>query len=312
MMRILRSMLFVPGNNMRFIHRSVALPADAVILDLEDSCPVQEKLMGRIFIRDSLDLVGSGGAEVWVRPNGAATGLLEADLDGVVRRGLNGILLPKVEDPKEVTDLEKMLDERELEEGITRGSIAIIPTIESAVGALKVLDICTASRRNVGVGFGAGDYLRDFGRSVDEMSKEGTEVLYARSRIAIAGRVSGLLAVDTVFFGLITDVEGLRRESKMALQLGFSGKFLIHPNQVRPVNEVFSPAPKEVNRARRIIEAFEEAQERGLGATTLEGRLVDLASVKQAQNTLAAADAIGRREKKRKEEIPAEKLTGFR
>ncbi len=310
-MRILRSMLFVPGNNMRFIHRSVTLPADAVILDLEDSCPVQEKPMARIFIKDSLDLLGSVGFELWVRPNGTTTGLLEADLDGVVRKGLNGILLPKVEDPNEVKMLGRMLTERERERGIPRGSVAIIPTIESAKGSLNVLGICAASKRNVGIGFGAGDYLRDFGRSAVEMSKDGTEVIYTRSRIAIAARVTGILAIDTVFFGLITDEEGLRRESRLALQLGFNGKFLIHPNQIEPVNEVFSPTPRDVDHARRVMEAAGEAKKRGLGATTLDGRLIDIAFIKLAENTLAVADAISTKQGRGNEPVPADKLTRF-
>lgn len=310
-MRILRSLLFVPGNNMRFIHRSVNLPADAIVLDLEDSCPLQEKPMGRIFIRDSLDLMGLGGFEVWVRVNGTTTGLLEADLDEVVRPGLHGMLLPKVEDPKEVTLVEKELDEREKKMGIPHGSITLIPCIESAVGTLNVLGICTASKRNVGIGFGAGDYMRDFGRNASDVTKEGTELLYTRSRIAIAARAAGILALDSVFFGLITDEEGLRKESELALQLGFKGKFLIHPTQIEPVNEVFSPAPKDVEHARRIIEASKEAERRGLGATTLDGRLIDIAFIKLAQDTLSTAEKIAEREKRGKVELPAERLTSF-
>jgi len=302
-------MLFVPGNSTRFIHSSLKLPTDAIILDLEDSCPMPDKSMGRTLIRDSLDQLGSAGFEVWVRPNGTSTGLLEADLDAVVRKGLCGILLPKVEDPKEVVTLEDMLNERERKNGVVQGSIAVIPTIESAKGSLNVLEICTASKRNVGVGFGAADYLRDFGRDAVEISKEGTEVLYTRSRIAIAARIKGILAIDTVFFGLITDEEGLRRESKMVLQLGFNGKFVIHPKQIGPVNEVFSPASKDIDHAKRVIEAFNEAQNRGLGATILDGRLIDIAFVNLAKNTLAMADAIMEKERKRKEEVPAEKVT---
>lgn len=294
-MRLLRSILFTPGNNMRMIYKTPTLAMDAVILDLEDSVPMIEKDTARVFIRDTLDLAGSGGAEVYVRINGLTTGLTAQDCDFVIQKGLDGVMLPKVESKEDVIESEKIIEKLEKERGMKSGSIVLIPTLETAKGVVNVCKIAVSSKRVIAIGFGAVDFTRDMGTS---LSKEGTELFFARSQVAIAARAAGVQALDTVFIDL-ADKEGLIKDSQLAKQLGFKGKFLIHPSQIEPVNQIFSPLPKEIEYAKKVVSAFKEAEARGLGAASLEGRMIDIAVFRQAEDLLALAEAIAKREKKK-------------
>jgi len=293
-MRLLRSVLFTPGNNLRMIHKIPVLATDAVILDLEDSVPMTEKDTARIFIRDSMTLAKSGGAEVYVRVNGLMTGLTARDCEFVIQKGLDGIMLPKVESKEDVLDSEKIIGKLERERGLEPGSIVLIPTLETAKGVINAYEIANASKRVIAIGFGAVDFTRDMGTS---LSKEGTELFFARSLVAIAARAAGVQAIDTVFIDL-ADKKGLIKDSQLAKQLGFNGKFLIHPNQIEPVNQIFSPSPKEIEYAKKVVKAFKEAEAKGLGAASLEGRMIDIAVYRQAENLLALADAITKKEKR--------------
>jgi len=292
-MKLLRSILFTPGNNMRRIHKIPSLKADAVILDLEDSIPMTEKQTARFFIKTNLELAKSGVAEIYVRVNGTYSGLLEDDCDFIVQKGLDGIMIPKVESKKDVTDTEKIIEKLEKERGIEQGSIVLIPTLETAKGIMNVHEIANASKRNVAIGFGAVDFTRDLGTT---LSKEGTELFYARSKTSIAAKAAGIQALDTVFIDL-ADNEGLIRDARRGKQLGFKGKFLIHPNQIEPVNRVFSPSEKEVEYAKRIVTAMREAEAKGLGATSFEGRMIDIAVLRQAEDLVSLADSIAKKEK---------------
>jgi citrate lyase subunit beta/citryl-CoA lyase len=293
-MKLLRSILFTPGNNMRRIHKIPSLNADAVILDLEDSIPMLEKETARFFIKANLNLVKSGTAEIYVRVNGTYSGLLEDDCDFVVQKGIDGIMIPKVESKKDVTDTEKIIAKLEKERGIEPGSIVLIPTLETAKGVVNVYEIATASKRNVAIGFGAVDFTRDLGTT---LSKDGNELFYARSKTSITARAAGIQALDTVFIDL-ADPEGLIKDAQRGKQLGFKGKFLIHPNQIEPVNRVFSPTTKEVEYAKRIVETMKEAEAKGLGAASLEGRMIDIAVLRQAEDLIALADLIAEKEKR--------------
>ena len=291
-MKLLRSILFTPGNNMRRIHKIPSLKADAVILDLEDSIPMTEKQTARFFIKTNLELAKSGVAEIYVRVNGTYSGLLEDDCDFIVQKGLDGIMIPKVESKEDVTDTEKIIEKLEKERGIELGSIVLIPTLETAKGIMNVHEIANASKRNVAIGFGAVDFTRDLGTT---LSKEGTELFYARSKTSIAARAAGIQALDTVFIDL-ADNEGLIKDARRGKQLGFKGKFLIHPNQIEPVNRVFSPSEKEVEYAKRIVTAMKEAEAKGLGATSFEGRMIDIAVLRQAEDLVSLADSIAKKE----------------
>jgi citrate lyase subunit beta/citryl-CoA lyase len=284
-----RSLLFTPGNNMRMIAKAGTLAADAVILDLEDSVPVSDKETARLFVRDSLVDVGRGDAAVLVRINAPDTGLSEDDLDWVVQPGLHGIVLPKAESAEDVVNLANRLERLESDRKLADKSLAIVPILESAKGVMNGYPIATASSRVAALAFGGVDFSRDM--AVD-LTPEGMELFYPRAQIAIAARAAGVLAVDTPCTA-INDPVQLKAEAKAVRQLGFRGKLLIHPAHVRIVNEVFSPTTAEVNRARKIVEAFGAAQEQGLGAISLDGKMIDVANFRQAQDLLAWAEAVG-------------------
>ncbi|MBI5956472.1 MAG: CoA ester lyase [Chloroflexi bacterium] len=295
-MKLWRTMLFTPGNNMRMIYKAGSLGADAVILDLEDAVPMAEKETARIFVRDSVERVGAEGAEVFVRVNALTTGLTAEDLKWVVQPGLMGVVLPKTESRKDILEVEKLIEELERERGMEPGSLVLTPLLETARGILNAQEIATASELIAALSFGALDFTRDMGTSI---SPEGAELFYARSHIALVAKAAGVQAIDTPWID-IANQEGLVQDARRARQLGFRGKMLIHPSQIEPVNQVFSPSEHEVAYARRVVEAFRQAEAQGLGAISLDGRMIDIANVRQAEELIAWAQAIAQK-KSRKE-----------
>lgn len=298
-MIVLRSMLFVPGNSMRMIAKAALLPSDAIILDLEDAVPLPDKATARIMIRDSVRAVKSGGAYVFVRVNGLPTKLTPEDLKFVAVKGLDGIMLAKTEDKSDVLELDNMLEETERGRGLESGSLRIIPLVETAKGVVNAYQIASATERVAAVAFGAGDYYRDLGRSVSSLSPEQIELLYARSQIVNASVAAGVQAIDTPFFGLLTDNEGFMKETIRALQLGFRGKLLIHPTQIEFTNRTFSPPEDEVGYAARVVKAFEEAQATGVGAISFEGKMIDYMNYKQAKDLTTFAKVLAEKEGKK-------------
>jgi citrate lyase subunit beta/citryl-CoA lyase len=296
---VLRSMLFVPGNSMRMITKAATLATDAIILDLEDAVPLPDKATARIMIRDSIKAVKSGGSYVFVRVNALTTGLTAEDLKFVVVEDLDGIMLAKTGTGSDVVELDGMLEETEKGLGLGQGSIKVVPLIETVKGVVNAYGIASASERVVATAFGAGDYYGDLGRSVSFLSGEQTELLYARSQVVNCSGAAGVQSIDTVFFGLLTDKEGFMKETMLALQLGFKGKLLIHPTQIEPVNQAFSPSTDEVEYARKVVEAFEGAQAKGLGAISLEGKMIDYMNYKQAKGLVSFVELIAEKEEKR-------------
>lgn len=298
--RILRTMLFVPANSWRMIIGALTEGEDAVILDLEDACPIGEKETGRVFARDSIPMLKDAGLDVFVRVNSFETGLTEQDIDAVVTERLDGIMLPKAESRGDIVRLDQLLREQEQNKRLDLNSISIIPLLETPKGVLAVSEIIAASPRVIGVSFGAGDYSREIGAGmgVTSLSPEEYALMTAhpRSCIALAARAAGVLAFDSPFFGLVIDIEGLVRESRRVKLMGLTGKMLVHPRHIAPVNQVFSPAPDEIEFAKRVITAIEEAQAKGLGATSLGGRMIDYGSYKRAVSLLAMHERIIERE----------------
>jgi citrate lyase subunit beta/citryl-CoA lyase len=283
-------MLFTPGNSMRMIARAGVRGADAVILDLEDAVPIEDKETARLFVRDSLGEVASGGSAVFVRVNASATGLLEEDLEWAVRDGLAGVMLPKAESADDVRALETRLGELEQERSL-ESETAIVPLIETPLGVLEAFDIASASARVAAVAFGGVDFSREMGA---ELTAGGEELAFARGRIGVASRAAGVPALDTPHLAA-RDREGVAASAAMARQLGFRGKLAIHPAQVATINEAFSPGEAQLARARAVVQAFEEARARGAGASSLDGRMIDAANYRQAKDVLETADAISSR-----------------
>jgi citrate lyase subunit beta/citryl-CoA lyase len=299
---VLRSMLYVPANSWRMITNATGEGADALILDLEDGCPMSEKETGRVFARDSIPMLKEQRAKVFVRVNSLETGLTETDISYVVTQGLDGIMLAKTESKEDVFTIDRLLQEEELKKGLELKSVLLIALLETPQGILNIREIIAASDRVVAVGFGAGDFSREMGAGmgVTKLSPEEyfPMVLYARSNIAMTARAAGIQAIDTPFFGLVIDLEGLIRESEKVKLLGFSGKQLTHPRHVASVNAAFSPAEEDVTFARMVVKVYEEARAKGLGATTIGGKMIDYGSFKRAEALLSTARVIEKRAKR--------------
>jgi citrate lyase subunit beta/citryl-CoA lyase len=294
--RVLRSLLFVPANSWRMIETALGEGEDAVILDIEDGCPLDEKETGRIFARDAIPRIRKKKIEVFVRVNSLETGMTKEDIEYVVQEELTGIMLPKTEEAEDILAVESLLSETEKKRGISSGKVAILPLIETPRGVLNVNEIIRASSRVIGISFGAGDYSREIGAGmgVTSLSKDEYWLMayHPRSVISLAARAAGVLAIDAPYFGLIIDVEGLREETKKIKLMGFTGKLLTHPRHIEPVNQVFTPSEDEVTFARKVIEVYEEARDRGLGATSIGGRMIDYGSYKRALSVIAIAERI--------------------
>lgn len=296
-------MLFVPANSWRMITTATTESGDAVILDLEDACPIAEKETGRIFARDSIPMLKEKGMDVFVRVNSFDTGLIEKDIDDVVVKDLDGVMLPKAESKEDIFRLDELLKIEEGKKGLTSNSVAILPLLESPKGISAVSEIISGSQRVIGVSFGAGDYSREIGAGMGVTSLSPEEYFlmasHPRSCIALAARAAGIFAIDAPFFGLVIDLDGLIREARKVKLMGFTGKLLVHPRHVDPVNQVFSPSKEEIDFARRVIKAYEEAKAKGLGATSLGGRMIDYGSYRRALNLISIAEKISEREKKK-------------
>lgn len=294
---ILRSLLFVPANNWRLIESAKRIAdADAIILDMEDAVPIDDKETARWFVGDAIKELKGAGHFVVVRVNSISSGLIEEDLKAAVQRGVDAVMLPKAESRDDVLMLESMLLKEERAKGLE--PIGVIPLIESARGVLNADEIALASGRIMALAFGAADYLRDLGRSYFTLSREEYELLFPRAQIVLAARNADVYAIDTPYLGLLIDLEGVAREARLALSLGFRGKMCIHPSHVKVINEVFTPSEKEVELAKKIVVAYEEAIKQGLGATSVDGRMIDRATYDQAKRLLTLFDALAKREAK--------------
>jgi citrate lyase subunit beta/citryl-CoA lyase len=300
MTMLLRSMLYVPANSWRMINNCLTEGADAVILDLEDGCPLGEKETARVFARDAMPMIREQALDAFVRVNGLDTQMTATDLQYVVTPGLRGIMLPKTETAEDIRTLDSMIEDQERAKGLPGGGLCIIALIETPLGVLNVREIIQSSPRVAAVAFGAGDYSREMGAGMGVTRIPPDEyfimTLAARSALALAARASGIQAIDTPFFGLVIDLEGLVNETTKVKLLGFSGKQVTHPRHVGPVNLVFAPLPEDVDLARQVVVAYGEARAKGLGATSLGGRMIDYGSFKRAEALLSLSDFVRRKE----------------
>ena len=296
---ILRSLLFIPANSWRMITRSLREKADAIVLDLEDAVPIGEKETARWFVKNFLEDIGENrkSSSIFVRVNSISSELYSEDVKYAVQKALDGIVLPKAESRNDIARLEEEIKAEEAKKGL-KSRVSIIPIIESSKGLVNINEIVNASPRIIALTFGAADFLRDLGRSYMQLSRDEFELLYIRSKVSITAHAYNILALDTVYLGLIIDREGLEREARIASMLGFKGKFVIHPSHVEVVNKIFTPTLQEVEEARGIVKAYEDALVKGLGATTYAGRMIDEATYKQAKSLLQLVKEITERNNK--------------
>jgi citrate lyase subunit beta/citryl-CoA lyase len=290
----MRSLMFVPGHRERMVQRALGLgefgpiALDVAILDLEDGVPAASKDEARRLVAEVLSRVprGSGTPARYVRIRPALSDDGAADLDAIVRPGLDGIMAPKVRGPDEVEWLASELDARERDAKIAHGTLRIIPSIESAAALLEAPRIARAADRVIGLAFGSEDFALDLGLPT-KREGEAAELLYARSATVVAAASAGKLSFDGIWPDT-RDAAGLRADSLRARRLGFSGKTLIHPGQIAVVNEAFSPTAAEVEEARRVVHAFDSALARGHGAAALNGQMLDAPVVDRARRVLRA------------------------
>ena len=294
-MEPLRTLLSVPGNRPSMIQKALNLPADVIILDLEDSVPLSEKPSARDTVRQSVVQMAQAGQRIFVRINSLASGIAHDDLEAIIVPGIGGINQPKPSSAADVKEVAAAIERLESERGIETGHINILPWVETASGILNAYEIASASSRVTGIVFGAEDFALDTGMLRTE---EGDELLYPRTMVVIAARAAGISAIDTPYNNF-RDREGLVREAKLARRLGFDGKFLIHPDQIEPVNHIFTPTADEIERARAIVAAFEAAEADGIGATSLDGKMIDTPIANQYRRLLDIADAVRKRETNR-------------
>jgi citrate lyase subunit beta/citryl-CoA lyase len=281
-----RSLIFVPGNSTRFVEKAKTLTADIICLDLEDSVPANEKDVARKIIGDALSKRQEYGRPVYVRTNSPESGLVVADLKAAVRKGLDGIVIPKVNEAKEIMKIKKQLTT--LENSRKTGKIALMPSIETAKGVVNAYQIAEADDRINALVFGVFDFLHDMRLDYDE--NDPTGYAYARAKVPVDARAAGVNAIDGIW-QKIDDAEGLVRDAILAKRLGYAGKSIIHPSQIEPVDEVFLPTKSEVEWAKKVVAALGEAMEKGSGRGTvrLEGRMIDAVHYKQAKAVLEAS-----------------------
>ncbi len=289
--RPLRSLLFAPGNHARRVEKALSLDADAVILDLEDAVAIAQKTATRAVVAAALEQPRRG--LVYVRVNAVDTEFCHGDLGAVVQRGLDGIILPKVESAAGLATIDWLLAQLERERGLPSGAIDLIPIIETARGVQQIDVILAAGTRVRRVAFGAGDFTLDVGMA---WSRGEAELAHARAVIVTASRASGIDApLDTVWVEL-TDPEGLEASARTALGYGFQGKMCIHPDQIAVVNRVFTPSDADVAFAERVAAAFAAAEAAGSAAIQLDGKFIDYPIVYRARRVLQRVAAIRGRE----------------
>ena len=287
-----RSWLFVPGNRDRMIAKAASVGADVVMFDLEDSVPPEEKAnalgkVSRHLARQPTSSTrGDTKPAAFVRVNRSEGEGLAAQLGPVVRGGLVGICIPKVESPGDIATVSDMLTEFELKASLPAGSIWVQPIIETAIGLLHAEQIAGCDTRVLALAFGAEDFALDMG--IDRLDAA-AELDQARWHVSVAARAAGVLAVDCVY-PRIDDEDGLIQETTRAKQMGYQGKLIIHPRQIEAVHSAFAPTRREIENAQHTVEAYEAARLEGKGVTALDGRMIDEPVVERARRLLAAAE----------------------
>ena len=287
--RLRRTLLYVPGNMPSMLQNIPMFDCDGVIIDLEDAVPYSEKDAARILVRRFLEGYTDRNKESIVRINPLDSKWGIPDLKEVLRALPDGIRLPKADTPEIVERLDTLLTEFEEELGVEIGRFKILPSIESAAGVINSIRIARCSTRIIALAFGAEDYTASL---EIERTKTGEELFHARTRVIWAAKAAGIQAIDSIFAD-VSDMEGLRRETRLIKTLGFNGKSLVNPRQIELVHEVFAPKQEEVDYALQVVDAIQRARTMGTGVISLGGKMVDAPVVKRAVRVLKTAKAHG-------------------
>lgn len=284
-----RSLLFIPGNNERFLQKSIKLHADILCFDLEDSVPSSEKEAARNLVASFLTTKqGGNDSLIYVRINSFDSGLVDGDLGRVVMKGLDGIVLPKIGNSEEVTPIIQKIDAIVSKRKLS-SDIQIIPSIETSRGVVNANSIASSHKNVTALVFGVFDYLYDMNIDVDY--DDFMSYNYARSKIPVDARAAGIDAFDGIWQD-VRDIDGLIKDATIAKKLGYSGKTLIHPSHINPVHDIFRPTKKQIEWAKKVLAALQDTFENGnaRGAKLLEGKMIDAVHYKQAKAVISAAE----------------------
>ena len=281
-------MMFAPGNNPSLLQNAGLYGADSLIFDLEDAVSVYEKDTARFLVRNVIRTI-KYPCEVGVRINHLSTPWGYDDLEVVLAAKPNFIRLPKCEDAEEMKKIDDIVTKAEKRHGFPAGSIQLMAAIESPRGLRNAFAIATSTPRMMALAIGGEDFATSLKTT---KTKDGTELLVAKSLLVFAAREAGISPIDSVFSD-INDDEHLIQETELAKQLGFDGKSCVHPRQIELVHRVFTPTPKEIERAKRVIKAYREAMARNLGVVSVDGKMIDAPMITRANRVLAYAAASG-------------------
>ena len=275
MTRPRRSLLFLPGDDRRKIEKAITTAPDSIILDLEDGVAVNKKAEARAVVLRAISELNFGKSERIIRLNALDTDFAEDDIETIIKAKPDAVIIPKVEAPDHVTYVVDRIP----------FAIPVIAMIETSKAVMNIKEIAAAPSL-AALCFGAEDYIANVG---GVRTQSNHEVAYARSVVPMYAAVFNLQALDMVYVNFKNEA-GLRAETRAALELGYSGKTAIHPNQIVPINETFTPSKEEIDRAQKLVSAFNENQAKGTGAFAYEGKMVDMPVIRAARNVLVRAN----------------------
>jgi citrate lyase beta subunit len=282
-----RALLYMPGADRRKIEKATTLGVDCVCMDMEDGVAITKKKEARAVIAEAMKELDFGRSERCIRINSVGSGFEKFDLAAALATNPDSIVVPKVETAAQVRAISDYIEMYELSARMAVRRIRMLVGVETARGILNLKEIAEADRRLEAIIFGAEDYAASIGAS---RTKEATEVLYARSAVVTACAANDLQAIDMVYIDF-RDTQGLRLEAAQGAALGFSGKQIIHPDQVAPVQDAFTPSEEAIEYAQRVVDAFTASQKEGRGAFALDGKMIDMPLLKNAQKVLDRARA---------------------
>ena len=284
MERLRRTMMFVPGANAAMLRDAPLYGADSIMFDLEDAVSLKEKDSARVSVHSALKTFDYGNIEIVVRINALDAGGAE-DIEAMVLAGVDVIRLPKTETAQDIIDVEAVITEVEQQNDIPVGTTKMMAAIESAEGVLNAPAIAKSSTRLIGIALGAEDYVTNM---KTRRHPDGQELFFARSMILHAARAAGIAAIDTVYSD-VDNTEGFEAEVRLIKQLGFDGKSVINPRQIPLVNTIYAPTEKEIQNAKEVIWGIREAEAKGSGVISVNGKMVDKPIVERAERVIALA-----------------------
>ena len=285
---LMRSLMFVPAHNKKLLDSSVRRDADVLLLDIEDSVPVQDKQMARDNIKEFVKREDLNGKLIFPRVNDRESGELLKDLYQLTIEGVTGFMYPKATKGEDIYFVGKLLETIEYEKHIPIGTFKLIPLIETAGSIVNIKDICTASPRVCAVTFGCEDYVTDLRGKHDP---DGNSIFFARNEIVNAARATGVIPIDIVHIK-VHDLEDLEKNLKVAKNLGFEGMLILNPKELPLCHQYFSPSEEEVAWAKEMVELADEAVREGKGVAVKEGKFIGPPMVKMAKNIMAKHNQI--------------------